>query len=184
MSSSLRAVPARLAWAAALALTVCGGAAQAQTELVIATVNNGHMIEMQKLSKNFEAANPGIKLKWVTLEEGVLRRRLTTDIATKGGQFDVMTIGLYEAPIWGKKGWLQELKTDAAYDADDLLPAVRSGLSVDGKLFAAPFYGESSMLMYRKDLADKAGVQVPERPTWPQIDACRRGRAGRCSPPG
>ncbi|NBX62195.1 MAG: extracellular solute-binding protein [Betaproteobacteria bacterium] len=143
--------------------------AQAATELVIATVNNGHMIEMQKLSKNFEAANPDIKLKWVTLEEGVLRQRVTTDIATKGGQFDVMTIGMYETPIWGKKGWLQELKTDANYDVDDLLPAMRNGLSVEGKLFAAPFYGESSMLMYRKDLADKAGVQVPERPTWPQI---------------
>ncbi len=185
----------RLALAvAALAASLCGAAAHAQTELVIATVNNGHMIEMQKLSKNFEQANPDIKLKWVTLEEGVLRQRVTTDIATKGGQFDVMTIGMYEAPIWGKKGWLQELKTDAAYDVDDLLPAVRNGLSIDGKLFAAPFYGESSMLMYRKDLADKAGVQVPERPpghrsrTWPprstiprtacMASACAASRAG------
>jgi sorbitol/mannitol transport system substrate-binding protein len=139
------------------------------TELVIATVNNGHMIEMQKLTKHFEQANPGITVKWVTLEEGVLRQRVTTDIATKGGQFDIMTIGMYEAPIWAKKGWLQEIKTDAAYDVDDLLPAVRSGLSHEGKLYAAPFYGESSMLMYRKDLADKAGVTVPERPTWAQI---------------
>ena len=138
-------------------------------ELVIATVNNGHMIEMQKLTKHFEQANPGITVKWVTLEEGVLRQRVTTDIATKGGQFDIMTIGMYEAPIWAKKGWLQEIKTDAAYDVDDLLPAVRSGLSYQGKLYAAPFYGESSMLMYRKDLADKAGITVPERPTWPQI---------------
>jgi sorbitol/mannitol transport system substrate-binding protein len=124
---------------------------------------------MQKLTKNFETANPDIKVKWVTLEEGVLRQRVTTDIATKGGQFDVMTIGMYETPIWGKKGWLQELKTDAAYDVDDLLPAMRGGLSVDGKLFAAPFYGESSMLMYRKDLADKAGVKFAERPTWTDI---------------
>ena len=155
----------RLALAVALATTLIG-AAHAATELVVATVNNGHMVEMQKLSKNFEAANPDIKLKWVTLEEGVLRQRVTTDIATKGGQFDVMTIGMYETPIWGKKGWLQELKTDAAYDVDDLLPAMRTGLSVDGKLFAAPFYGESSMLMYRKDLADKAGIQVPDHPTW------------------
>jgi sorbitol/mannitol transport system substrate-binding protein len=77
-----------LVFAAVLALA---GGAQAATELVVATVNNGHMIEMQKLSKNFEAANPDIKLKWVTLEEGVLRQRVTTDIATKGGQFDVMT---------------------------------------------------------------------------------------------
>ncbi|OYT89466.1 MAG: sugar ABC transporter substrate-binding protein [Burkholderiales bacterium PBB6] len=143
--------------------------AHAATELVIATVNNGHMIEMQKLGRHFESANPGIKLKWVSLEEGMLRQRVTTDIATRGGQFDVMTIGMYEAPIWGRKGWLQELVTDAAYDVDDLLPAMRNGLSVDGKLFAAPFYGESSMLMYRKDLADKAGVALPERPTWSQV---------------
>jgi sorbitol/mannitol transport system substrate-binding protein len=139
------------------------------TDLVIATVNNGHMIEMQKLTKHFEQANPDIKVKWVTLEEGVLRQRVTTDIATKGGQFDIMTIGMYETPIWAKKGWLQEIKPDAAYDIDDLLPAMRSGLSNDGKLYAAPFYGESSMLMYRKDLADKAGITVAERPTWPQI---------------
>jgi sorbitol/mannitol transport system substrate-binding protein len=162
------ALASTLAAAVATALAL-SGTAQAATELVIATVNNGHMIEMQKLTKNFEAANPDIKVKWVTLEEGVLRQRVTTDIATKGGQFDIMTIGMYETPIWGKKGWLQELKGDAGYDVDDLLPAMRNGLSVDGKLFAAPFYGESSMLMYRKDLADKAGIQVGDKPTWAQI---------------
>jgi len=151
------------------AALLSAGAAHANTELVIATVNNGHMIEMQKLGKHFEAANPGVKLKWVTLEEGVLRQRVTTDIATKGGQFDIMTIGLYEAPIWSKKGWLKPIATDAAYDVDDLLPAIRSGLSHEGKLYAAPFYAESSMLMYRKDLADKAGVQMPEQPTWAQV---------------
>jgi sorbitol/mannitol transport system substrate-binding protein len=141
----------------------------AATEIVVATVNNGHMIEMQKLTPHFEKANPDIKVKWVTLEEGTLRQRVTTDIATKGGQFDVMTIGMYETPIWGKKGWLKELKTDAAYDVDDLLPAMRGGLSVDGKLYASPFYGESSMLMYRKDLTDKAGIKFAERPTWNEV---------------
>ena len=153
----------------ALAFGLLTGMAHSATELVIATVNNGHMIEMQKLSKHFETANPDIKLKWVTLEEGVLRQRVTNDIATKGGQFDIMTIGMYETPIWGKKGWLTEVKTDAAYDVDDLLPAMRNGLSVNGKLYAVPFYGESSMLMYRKDLADKAGITVKERPTWGEI---------------
>ena len=155
--------------AAAAAATLVATAAQAATEIVIATVNNGHMIEMQKLTPEFEKANPDIKVKWVTLEEGVLRQRVTTDIATKGGQFDVMTIGMYETPIWGKKGWLKELKMDANYKVDDLLPAMRDGLSVDGKLYAAPFYGESSMLMYRKDLADKAGIKFEGRPTWNQV---------------
>ncbi|MBT2300058.1 sugar ABC transporter substrate-binding protein [Variovorax paradoxus] len=155
---------------AGLVLALAGaGLAHAATELVIATVNNGHMIEMQKLTPVFEKAYPEIRLKWVTLEEGTLRQRVTTDIATKGGQFDVMTIGLYEAPIWSKKGWLQPITTDAAYDADDLLPAIRDGLSYQGKLYAAPFYGESSMLMYRKDLADKVGFKMPEQPTWTQV---------------
>lgn len=155
-------------WVLAAAMLLAG-AAQAATELVIATVNNGHMIEMQKHTRVFEQANPDIKVKWVTLEEGVLRQRVTTDIATQGGQFDIMTIGLYETPIWAKKGWLQELKPNAAYDVNDLLPAIRNGLSVNGKLYASPFYAESSMLMYRKDLADKAGVQLPVQPTWAQV---------------
>ena len=159
---------AALALAFGLALSGAAGTALAG-DLVIATVNNGHMIEMQKLGKFFEQANPDIKLKWVTLEEGTLRQRVTTDIATKGGQFDVMTIGMYETPIWGKKGWLNELKMDAAYDTDDLLPAMRNGLSVGGKLYAVPFYGESSMLMYRKDLTDKAGIKFSDRPTWIEV---------------
>ncbi len=138
-------------------------------EITIATVNNGHMIEMQKLSPEFEAANPGITLKWVTLEESVLRQRVTTDISTKGGQFDVMTIGMYEAPIWGSRGWIEELNFGAGYDVADILPAMRGGLSNDGKLYAAPFYGESSMIMYRKDLLDAAGMEMPDNPTWGHV---------------
>lgn len=154
--------------ASAFALSAAS-VASAETELVIATVNNGHMIEMQKLSSKFEEANPDIKLKWVTLEEGTLRQRVTTDIATKGGQFDIMTIGMYEAPIWGKKDWLKPLEFDESYDVNDILPAMRKGLSVGDTMYAAPFYGESSMLMYRKDLTDAAGVEVPGKPTWDQI---------------
>ena len=120
--------------------------AQNQTKVVIATVNNGDMIIMQKLSKEFEKAHPEIKLDWVVLEENVLRERATTDIATRGGSFDVMTIGTYETPIWGKKGWLVRLDDDlpSSYDLEDVLKPIRDGLSVDGKVFALPFYGESS----------------------------------------
>lgn len=137
--------------------------------LTIATVNNGHMINMQGLTHHFEAANPGVTVNWVTLDEGTLRSRVTTDIATKGGQFDVMTIGMYEAPMWGAKGWLKALEFDASYDVDDILPAMRGGLSSGGNLYAAPFYGESSMIMYRKDLLDAAGMSMPDNPTWGHV---------------
>ncbi len=149
-------------------------AAQAET-VTIATVNNGDMIRMQKLAEEFTKANPDIELEWVTLEENVLRQRVTTDVATKGGQYDVMTIGTYEVPIWGKQGWLvplDDLGDD--YDAGDILPAIAGGLSVDGKLYAAPFYGESSMVMYRKDLFEKAGLEMPEAPTWEFIGEAAR----------
>ncbi|MDP3843158.1 MAG: sugar ABC transporter substrate-binding protein [Oxalobacteraceae bacterium] len=162
----------KLAAKSALCLGIlAAGNVLAATDLVVATVNNGHMIEMQKLGKFFEKDNPDIKLKWVTLEEAVLRQRVTVDIATKSGQFDVMTIGMYEAPIWGKKDWLVELKPDAAYDVDDILPSIRAGLSVGSKLYAAPFYGESSMIMYRSDLVKKAGMTIQDRPSWDHIRA-------------
>jgi sorbitol/mannitol transport system substrate-binding protein len=156
-----------------LLLVLLGGAALAhsQTTLTIATVNNGDMIVMQKLCREFEKRNPGIRLNWVILEENVLRARATTDIAAGGGQFDILTIGNYEAPIWGKRGWLLQLDRDlpADYDLADVLKPVRDGLSVGGRLYALPFYGESSFTYYRKDLFDRAGLKMPEQPTYDDI---------------
>jgi sorbitol/mannitol transport system substrate-binding protein len=160
----------------ALWLALTGGAAaNAATDLVVATLNNAHMIEMQRLTPQFERANPDIRVQWVTLEEGALRQRVTQDAATGAGRFDVVTVGLYEAQVWSRKGWLREITPPPAYDLDDLLPAIRSGLSIDGRLYGAPFYGESSMLMFRKDLTEKAGIRFAERPSWAQVrEAARR----------
>jgi sorbitol/mannitol transport system substrate-binding protein len=154
---------------AALALAT---AANAQTTITVATVNNSDMIRMQGLMDDFNAKHPDITVEWVTLEENVLRQNVTTDIATGGGQYDIVTIGTLEVPIWAKLGWLVPLDgLPAEYDVDDLLPPIRAGLSVDGKLYGAPFYGESSFVNYRKDLAEKAGVTIPEAPTWDDIKA-------------
>jgi sorbitol/mannitol transport system substrate-binding protein len=187
MNNSIKALVA----ASCLSLTVV---AQGAETLTIATVNNSDMIRMQRLSKTFEQQNPDIKLKWVVLEENVLRQRLTTDIATQGGQFDVLTIGMYEAALWGEKGWLEPM-TDlpADYDLDDVFPSVREGLSAKGTLYALPFYAEASITYYRKDLFEQAGLTMPEQPTWEQMaefasklhqpdkgvyGLCLRGKAG------
>ena len=186
----------RHALCAASALAMVAGAAYADGHsptITIATVNNGDMIRMQGYTDQFTEAT-GIAVEWVTLEENVLRQRVTTDITTNGGQFDIMTIGLYETPIWGANGWLVPLDDlSAEYDVDDILPAMRNGLSHDGTLYAAPFYGESSMVMYRTDLMEAAGLEMPDEPTWqfireaaaamdnPDEDIngiCLRGKAG------
>ena len=186
----------RTALCAASALAITAGTAFADGHaktITIATVNNGDMIRMQGYTDQF-TEQTGINVEWVTLEENVLRQRVTTDITTKGGQFDIMTIGMYETPIWGANDWLvplDDLSDD--YDVGDLLPAMAGGLSHDGTLYAAPFYGESSMVMYRTDLMEAAGLEMPEAPTWEFIreaaaamtdrDAdingiCLRGKAG------
>ncbi|WP_460128929.1 ABC transporter substrate-binding protein [Pseudomonas sp. H1_D05] len=185
--------PTAKALLALTCMTLSSVSLGAQT-LTIATVNNSDMIRMQKLSKTFETEHPDIKLNWVVLEENVLRQRLTTDIATQGGQFDVLTIGMYEAALWGAKGWLEPMKDlPASYALDDVFPSVREGLSVKGSLYALPFYAESSITYYRTDLFKDAGLTMPERPTWEEIAGfaekltkkdkeqygiCLRGKAG------
>ncbi len=179
-------------FAASALVSVAATAANAET-LTIATVNNGDMIRMQGYTDEF-TKKTGHEVEWVILEENVLRQRVTTDIANNGGQFDIMTIGMYETPIWGANGWLVALDDlSAEYDAEDILPAMRNGLSHDGTLYAAPFYGESSMIMYRTDLMEAAGLDMPDAPTWqfireaaaamddPENDIngiCLRGKAG------
>ncbi|MBS0318388.1 MAG: sugar ABC transporter substrate-binding protein, partial [Proteobacteria bacterium] len=178
-------------FAGAAMLVASTGLASAAT-ITIATVNNGDMIKMQKLAPQWEKAT-GNKINWVVLEENVLRQRVTTDIATKGGQFDILTIGSYETPIWGKQGWLVPLDFPASYDIKDVFPGVRDALSANGKLYAAPFYAESSFTLYRKDLFDKAGLTMPAKPTYDEIakfadkltdkskgqyGVCLRGKAG------
>jgi sorbitol/mannitol transport system substrate-binding protein len=157
--------------------------------VTVAIVANPQMRDIEKFTGEFEREHPGIKIHYVTLPENEARARITQDVATKAGQFDVVMIGTYEAPIWGRNGWLTSLNdyvaNDHAYDVNDLMPAVRKGLSADGKLYAVPFYGESSFLMYRKDLFKQAGLRMPAHPTWTQVAEFARklktpDRAGIC----
>ncbi|MEL7463006.1 MAG: sugar ABC transporter substrate-binding protein [Pseudomonadota bacterium] len=181
-----------IALAAAAGFAATAQAASHAKELTIAIVNNGHMINMQKVAEAY-TAETGVALNWVSLEEGVLREQVTSDTATGGGQYDIINIGMQEAPIWGAAGWIEPLNFGADYDVDDILPAMRAGLSHDGQLYAAPFYGESSMVMYRKDLADAAGVAIADNDSWSRIKqaasamhdpdngvygACLRGKPG------
>jgi len=151
-------------------LSLFGAAAVQAGTVTIAAVNNPDMLELKKLSAKFSEKNPDITLQWVIVEENILRQRVTTDVTTGSGQFDLVFIGLYETPIFAKRGWLQPLEQlPAEYDLEDVFQTIRSGLSYQGKLYALPFYGESSFLMYRKDLFDQKGLKMPDQPTYEEI---------------
>lgn len=163
---------APVALSAALSASPVPAAAQ---ELVVATVNNGHMLTLQRLTPHFEQAHPGVRIRWVTLEEDQLRQQVTRDVATKAGRFDILTVGGYEAQVWSGRGWLRPLKPSAGYQVDDLLPPIRQALTHQGQLYALPFYGESTMTMVRRDLLKQAGIQLPAQPSWEQVaQAARR----------
>ncbi|MFC8797728.1 ABC transporter substrate-binding protein [Promicromonospora sp. NPDC057138] len=179
-----KTAPAGLAATAlALALTACagaggggGGAAAGEgepVELTLATVNNPQMKDMEELKGEFEKDHPDITVNFIQMEENDLRDAVTKDVATDGGQYDIVTVGAYEVPIWAENGWLSDLtgdlEDDSDYDVDDLFEPVKNALTVDGSLYAVPFYGESSMLMYNKELFDEAGLTMPEHPTWQQV---------------
>ena len=160
---------------------VIGGAtisAQDSVELTIATVNNPDMVVMESFSAEFEAAHPGITLNWVVLPENELRDTVTTDVATGASSFDVITVGMFDTPIFANNDWIYNISAlmeeypdsvQPDYNVDDLLEGVRLGVSVDGDLYSLPFYGESSMLMYNTEMFEAAGIEMPEQPTWDEV---------------
>jgi sorbitol/mannitol transport system substrate-binding protein len=163
----------------ALVLVVLGQGvfAQGKPTLTIATVNNPDMTIMQKYSSKFTEAT-GIALNFVVLPENELRQKVTEDVGLGAGKYDIVTIGTYDTPFWAANKWISSLEPmfqglpadkAKAYDRDDILPPIRSALSLNGAQFAIPFYGESSMIFYRKDLLAAAGLKMPAAPTWDQI---------------
>lgn len=144
--------------------------AMAETTLKIATIANGDMTIMRQLSGSFEKAHPDIKLEWHVMDDGELRKQVLSDMNSGKANFDVITVGTYEAPLWGKKGWLTPLDNlPADYQVDDLLKPIRSALSWQDKLYALPFYGESSMTYYRKDLFASKHLIMPADPSWDEV---------------
>jgi sorbitol/mannitol transport system substrate-binding protein len=162
--------------AAVFALAGCAGAGALSSggqTLVVAIVSNPQMQDAVALSSQFEAEHPDIHLKFVQLPENESRAKITASVATGGGEFNVVMISNYETPQWAGNGWLENLEPYIAktpgYDEGDFIPSIKQSLSYQGSLYAVPFYGESSFLVYRKDLFAKAGLTMPAHPTWEQV---------------
>ncbi len=163
--------------AAGLVLTAgCAGAGTlgaTENTVTIAMVSNSQMTDARELSAKFEEANPDIDLRFITLSENQARAKITASTSMGGGEFDVVMISNYETPQWAENGWLVNLSDYArntpGYDENDFIPSLRESLSYEGNMYSVPFYGESSFLMYRKDLLEQAGITMPRTPTWQQV---------------
>jgi sorbitol/mannitol transport system substrate-binding protein len=169
-----------------------GGSGSGGNSINVLMVNNPQMVELQKLTKANFTKQTGIKVNFTVLPENDVRDKISQDFANQAGQYDVATLSNYEIPIYAKNGWLHEMNSyvakDAAYDEQDVLKPMRQSLTADdGKLYGQPFYGESSFLMYRKDIFAEKGLKMPAHPTWDQVadlaakvDGARPGMHGIC----
>ncbi|MEW1999674.1 ABC transporter substrate-binding protein [Streptomyces coelicoflavus] len=169
-----------------------GGAGSGGNAINVLMVNNPQMVELQKLTADHFTKDTGIKVNFTVLPENDVRDKISQDFANQAGQYDVATLSNYEIPIYARNDWLHEMNTyvakDPGYDEEDILGPMRESLTGDdGKLYGQPFYGESSFLMYRKDLFAEAGLEMPEHPTWTQVagfaeklDGAEPGMKGIC----
>ncbi|MFE1026293.1 ABC transporter substrate-binding protein [Streptomyces sp. NPDC058818] len=151
-----------------------GGAGSGGNAINVLMVNNPQMVELQKLTADHFTEETGIKVNFTVLPENDVRDKISQDFANQAGQYDVATLSNYEIPIYARNEWLRPMDSyvaeDPAYDEKDILGPMRESLTGDdGKLYGQPFYGESSFLMYRKDVFEKEGLTMPEHPTWTQV---------------
>jgi sorbitol/mannitol transport system substrate-binding protein len=190
----LRALGAAGCVAALLAMAACssgGGSTNSNSGVITVAVVSNPLITNQMIpltKSSFEKQYPGVTVKFATYTEGDLRAAIEKDVSTHSNAFNVIMIGPYETPLFAKNGWLTDLSKqfiakDPSYGASDLLPPIAKALSYKGDLYAVPFYGESSMVYYRKDMFAKAGLTMPVHPTWAQVQsfAARLNQPGKVS---
>jgi sorbitol/mannitol transport system substrate-binding protein len=155
-------------------------------------VNNPQMIDLQRLTEANFTRQTGISVNFTVLPENDVRDKISQEFSSQAGQYDVASLSNFEIPIYAKSKWIAPLddhvKADSAFNQGDILPSMTQSLTADdGKLYGEPFYGESSFLMYRKDVLDAQGITMPAKPTWrdvariaTQVDGKQPGMAGIC----
>jgi sorbitol/mannitol transport system substrate-binding protein len=168
--------------------SVGGGA----NSINVLMVNNPQMIDLQRLTTEHFTPETGIAVNFTVLPENDVRNKISQEFSSQAGQYDVASLSNFEVPIYARSEWIapmdEYIANDPDWDQEDILDPMETSLTGDdGKIYGQPFYGESSFLMYRKDVLAEAGITMPAQPTWQevadiaaQVDGMRPGMAGIC----
>jgi sorbitol/mannitol transport system substrate-binding protein len=197
MRPKMRAVTlAAGALCVALSASACAGAGGGNSagdpnSISVLMVNNPQMEDLQRLTAENFTKETGIRVNYTILPENDVRAKISQEFSSQAGQYDVASLSNYEIPFYSANGWLAPLDDvvhDPEFDQADILPAYTASLTgEDGKLYGEPFYGESSFLMYRKDILEAKGLTMPAKPTWDEVadiaakvDGAEPGMKGIC----
>ncbi|MCE2523578.1 MAG: hypothetical protein J4F49_10250 [Rhodobacteraceae bacterium] len=91
----------------------------------------------------------------------MLRQTAAAEFSFMDGRIGFMPVGMHEASIWGNRGWLEMENPDDRQNADDVLPAMRGGLSADWTTLRRGV----AMNMHRMDLIWVAETSMPDTPS-------------------
>ncbi|MFI6488309.1 extracellular solute-binding protein [Streptomyces sp. NPDC050564] len=160
----------------ALAATACGGSDSGSDKsdgpLTITwwdTSNATNEAPTYKaLAKEFEKANPNIKVKYVNVPFDQAQNKFDTAAGSKGAP-DVLRSEVGWTPAFAKKGYFLPLDGTAALaDQAKFQPNLIEQAKFDGKTYGVPFVTDTLALVYNKALYKKAGITEAPK-TWADL---------------
>ncbi|GHH40410.1 arabinogalactan oligomer/maltooligosaccharide transport system substrate-binding protein [Streptomyces umbrinus] len=162
----------------ALAATACGGdsddSGKADGPVTITwwdTSNATNEAPVYKaLAKEFEKANPGIKVKYVNVPFDQAQNKFDTAAGSKGAP-DILRSEVGWTPAFAKKGFFLPLDgTEALADQGKFQPSLIEQAKYDGKTYGVPLVTDTLALVYNKALFEKAGLDGAPT-TWADLKA-------------
>jgi multiple sugar transport system substrate-binding protein len=127
----------------------------------------GNPGEFQGILDTFEKRNPEIHVidEMLPSSTGEQHQFYIINLEGRSTDFDVFSLDVIWVPEFARAGWLLDLSPSLpAEERKKFFPAAMEAVTVEGKIFAIPWYIDAGVLYYRKDLLAKYGFSPPE--TW------------------
>lgn len=113
---------------------------------------------MNGVISEFEAQNPGIKIKWIDVPFSEGEKRTLASVLSDNPP-DLINLNPDFSASLAQKGALYQIPETAG---GQFVPEIVNSLKYNGKLYSLPWYATSAVTIYNKALTDKAGVNVPK----------------------
>jgi raffinose/stachyose/melibiose transport system substrate-binding protein len=127
--------------------------------------------QYEQFIDTFEAANPGITIKFETFEAANYNTILATALAGGSGP-DLMMVRAYGGmEAIASAGYLEPLSTETVPALAEFVPSAVAAETMrsDSKIYAVPFASQTQLVIYNKGLFDANGIAEPQ--TWDELVA-------------
>ncbi|MGA8705489.1 MAG: sugar ABC transporter substrate-binding protein [Steroidobacteraceae bacterium] len=174
--------------AAALGLSLCGGAGAATTLKLVEVITSPERTEtLRAIVKTFENANPGTEVEIISLPWGPSFEKLATMVAA-GDTPDVVEMPDMWLALYANNGWLESLEPYLKtwpHTRELNQRTLQLGRVIRNTAYMLPYGFYLRALYYNKKMFAAAGIAAPPRTVDEFVAVARRisatpGRYGYC----